>query len=234
MNSNILPVSVLLLAGLLGASIASATGIQNGDFENATDLEHWTAVPLAAPDANNALVEEIDSAGDDQLHLMARNTYTWGGGVWAMDQFLGSIAQSTNPADYDLYAPAGTTALQFDAKIDIQILSGDSATRVWAKVDYNFGETIFDATEALTFSASSDWATYVLDLPGLDVSKLIDLNIYARSGDGLVGPVGESEGQTVDLVAEAWFDNFQFIPEPISAVMLAIGGVGLVLRKRPR
>lgn len=242
MNTRIFLLGATL--SVVGVAIpqASGAGILNGDFESAVDLEHWSEVELAAPDPSYAAVEEVEAAGDDRLRLMAQNTYTWEEvtdpedpnypGVWVLDQFLGSIAQAINPADYHLYALVGTTELQFDAKIAIQAPSGGTQDRVWVEVSYNYDGSVFNAVEGLAFSSTEDWSGYVLELPGMDVSKKINLNVYARSGDGLSGAVGEYDGQTVDLIAEAWFDNFQFIPEPTSAAVLCLGLVLIALRRR--
>jgi hypothetical protein len=203
--------------------------ILNGDFEDPSDLAHWVAVPIG--DLGMVTVEEITGASD-QLHLAASNSYTWSGAEWLLtDGETGSIAMASNPLDYDLYAPSGTTALSFDAKVAIASIAGDDAERILVEVSYNFDGGMFGSTESL-WLAEGDWAQQSMSLPGLDTSKKMNITVYARSGDGLTGEAGIEQGQTADLIAEGWFDNFAFVPEPASMLLLAVGGCAMVLRRR--
>jgi len=230
MRTRALSALVVCLSVATVTSICPAD-ILNGDFTAAVDLDHWAKAELAAPDPGYASVQEVTNSGNDQLYLMAHNTYTWAAGSWLLNEYIGSVAQAMNPADYDLYAPAGTTALAFDAKVAVQAPAGDVATRLWVEVQYNYDGSVFDADEDIAL-AVADWAGYSIDLPGLDPAKQMSLNVYARSGDGLAGVTGQSDGQVVDLIAEGWFDNFQLVPEPASITLLTLGALAIGTRRK--
>jgi len=229
-STRTLPVIVVFLA-MAACPQLSPADILNGDFESAVDLAHWTKVALAAPDPSYAVVDEVTDLGNDELYLMAHNTYTWSGTSWVLNEFIGSIAQASNPADYNLYAPTGTTKLSFDAKVDILSVPGDAAPRLRVEVQYNFSGGVFGATANLALG-DADWANHSINLPGLDLAKKMNLNVYARSGDGIAAPAGQYVGQTTNLIAEGWFDNFRFVPDPVSAAMLVLGGAAIVMRRR--
>jgi hypothetical protein len=220
-----------MLAGILTMAFWGQAGanIVNGDFEAPTDLAHWVAVGIGDP--GDVLAEEI-TGPSDELHMMAANSYTWDGDDWLLsEEEIGSIAIANNPSDYQLFAPAGTDALSFDARVAVASIAGDELERLLVEVAYNFDGAVFGASQSL-WLGEEDWTRHSLSLPGLDTSKQMNISVYARGGDGLTGQDGVEPGATTNVIAEGWFDNFAFVPEPASMLVLAVGGCAMLLRRK--
>ncbi len=224
--------------------IAVATNIPNGDFQNPNDLDYWIGGELG--EAGFAVVEEVDAAGaDDDLHILARNTYTWDGAQWVIDQRIdtgggsyipyNSLAQAGHPyvsgdPNFELLAPAGTTDLAFDVKT--VLVTAETAippdAYLSVQVLYNGGA----ASATWDSSATSNWFAETIALPGIDTGLEISLLVTASSlAEPDNFPAGTTVGETAEVNAEGWFDNFGFIPEPTWLVFLGVCFAGLLLRR---
>ncbi len=217
--------SLVLFAGPVEADIL------NGDFEHVTDLQDWT--PYTAVDSANAgqaVVEEVrETGGNDRLHLRALNSYTYTSGEWLCDQAVDSYAEAIN---LGTAVSSPITKLRFEAEIFIQTLENatEPYANVWLSVDYNDLVDYID----LPFFNSASRQSYDLDLPGFNSGQVFKITVYAESDADTFNFPSGTEGQTTDVIAEAYFDNFQFIPEPFSATLLALGAAVLVGRTRRR
>ncbi len=220
-----------------GAAIAA---IPNGDLEDANELNYWLKVAIVDPsDSNYAVVNETtDPPSNDRLHLLAKNSYTWWGEAngWLRDQIIDSSAEAINPYDpmdpnYRLYAPAGTTTVQFEAKIEIDTAESRAQplANLWVKIRYNDGNAVAETY----FYSTTDWNVYTIDLPGVNLSESVSLLVHAGSRVDLDYVAdGGTVGEKFYPVAEGWFDNFQFIPEPCSLALLVVGSAVFVLGRR--
>jgi hypothetical protein len=217
-------VAVLALGG--GAARAD---IINGDFSdvpNWADGLDWEAVVSPEGQSSLALAEVTDG----RLHVVTSNTYNWdnGSGEWVRweDQDSAAVVTQDVPADDGgFYAPAGTTAIEFDAEITISgNPAGNTGAGVHFVVNYN-GRTndawLLDTTGTVQVEMSG----LVPDEPVMDfnLTSLSMLNVPLNPG---------GEGDSFTITVDAYFDNFHFVPEPMSAGLLLVGAAGLVVRRR--
>ena len=238
------------IAMVLGAEVAAAGNIPNGDFENATDLEFWLGAELAVPGNPGkpdglAVAEEV-SLSTDVLHLKGGSSFTWVAeddpgngdypGYWEEDQMLASYASATYPydpgdPDLELLPPPGMTALRFDAQVSIETIQsgGVIAPSLLVQVAYNDGVEF----EAMYLEVTAAWDTYEIELPSLDTSLSVIIAVTATSyADTDAFPDGSFDGEGAWSIAEGWLDNFTFIPEPAATVLLAAGAAALIRRRR--
>lgn len=195
----------------------AAASIPNGDMEDPAELNYWAPYELALP-GYAAVNETPDPPGDDVLHVMARNTCTWSAsGGWSLDQ-LSSSAMAMNPddvtyPDLEVFAPVGTTGLRFDARSEIQTLEDTNIPASHLDVTVHYNEELTTVSE--TFYLSSGWNGRTIDLSDIDTSWPITLVVTASSGVNFDNfPEGPYDGYVYEVVAEGWFDDFAFIPEP--------------------
>lgn len=212
---------VFLIACLLTAAAPglAAANVPNGDLEDPVELRYWRAMELALP--GYAAVDEVaDPPAGDRLHLMARNTCTWTASEgWSLDQ-LSSSAMAANPyvptdPNYEMLPPVGTAYLRFDAKIDVRTIESgvSSASYLDVGVYYNGGLRMANRT----LYGESGWGVHMIELVEIDVSSPVSLLITASSGVDFDNfPGGQYDGYIFEVIAEGWFDNFRFIPVPIS------------------
>jgi len=201
----------LLLAGVAvwALSICPARGdIQNGDFS--AGLTGWNAF-VTPDDPSLALVEVVNG----QLHVRVANNYVYDSVLgWQLQEPDMSGVAVTQDFIPNGGAPLGTTGLQFDT--NVQILNNPA---------YNTGTTVIIgvncAGQAETWNTSSSTGgpnTITIPLPNLDqvqTQPVLDLYLYAFSGLD-VSP-DPASGASYNIVVDATFDNFKFVPEELAA-----------------
>lgn len=220
-------VVVLALGGIARADIV------NGGFSSG--LSGWQSQVSPLNDESLALVEVVnDQVFGARLHVVTANTYNWdeGKSQWLLQEtdFSAAVATQNVPADAnDFYAPPGTTALEFDA--DIEILgapAGNSGAGVLVGVNYNetrLNEVAGDGL--LRDGAARVW----IDMPGL-VANQPGIDFYIVGTSQLDVTPNPDDEASYTITVNAYFDNFTFVPEPVSASLLLLGGAMLTVRRR--
>ncbi len=188
----------------------------NGDFNDGT-TGGWGIFP--SNDASSDVVNTAES--NNVLKLLAKNTYV-GGNLQEAGLSSVTVTQPDMTNLFVLYAPSGTTDLEFNASVD-----GVGAT--WPRADVFISYTRLDAMPGMVFhtitQGDSAWRLRTLSLDNIDIAQTVSLQIVVESNNA---PDGNGDAQVT-----GYFDDFAFVPEPASAALLAVG-VLAALRRRPR
>ena len=207
-----------------GSTVCPAD-IVNGDFEDG--VNGWWVAPTPSSDTSLAYGQTADVGGNNVLELFAKTTYTWSGSEWLRDQGEDSNVMVSQGFLGALYAPAGTTSLDFYA----------SATAVgssWPSVDVTFNYTKLngdpDSISLPITESGSSWGLRTVLLLDIDVDEPVSIQIRAIADQDLYD---NGDGTGVAEVT-ARFDDFVFIPEPCSLTLLLVGSIGVLLGKRHR
>ena len=197
--------------------------IINGDFEDGTN--GWWVVPTPTGDPSLAYGQTADVGGNNVLELFAKTTYTWSGNEWLRDQSEDSNVMVSQGFLSGLYAPAGTTSLDFYA----------SATAVgssWPSVDVTFNYTKLngdpDSISLPITESGSSWGLRTITFNEIDTDEAVSIQIRAIADQDLYD---NGDGTGVAEVT-ARFDDFVFIPEPCSLTLLLTGSLGALLKKK--
>lgn len=222
----------LLVAALAVWAISSGPAwgsIDNGNFAT-NNLTGWD--PNTTGDPLLALVDVVAY----QLHMHVANNYVYEGSTWQLNPeetlSLASVTQNVAPNGG---APAGTTALRFEA--DVQFSNypvGTTGGSVLVGVNYGGLNEKW-----VTYGSTEETQIITINLPGLvETGPVLDLYLNAFSGlDVQPDPADEP----IYIVVDATFDNFEFIPgesgvvpEPLTifSALLAVGGLGSYIRRR--
>jgi hypothetical protein len=219
-------VAVLALGG--GAARAD---IINGDFSNG--LDGWVkAVVNPAADESLALVKVVGG----RLHVMTSNTYNWDepSQQWLLQEDNNSavVVIQFVPADGGgFWAPPGTTAIEFDAVIGISSNpAGNTGAGVRFEVNYN---DIYASAPTGDGRLGNTDGTVRVEMPGLVPNGQVGIDFNLASLSMLNTTPAHSVGvDSFTITVDAYFDNFRFVPEPMSAGLLLVGAAGLVMRRR--
>jgi hypothetical protein len=139
------------------------------------------------------------------------------------------------PADGGgFHAPAGTTAIEFDAEITV---SGNPAGNTGAGVRFevNYNDDKYVSAPAGDGRLGNTDETVRVEMPGLvpNDEAGIDFNLASLSMLNTT-PAHIVGVDSFTIIVDAYFDNFRFVPEPMSAGLLLVGAAGLVMRRRRR
>jgi hypothetical protein len=219
-------VAVLALGG--GAARAD---IINGDFSNG--LDGWVkAVVNPAADESLALAEVVGG----RLHVRTSNTYNWDepSQQWLLQEDNNSavVVIQFVPADGGgFWAPPGTTAIEFDAVIGISSNpAGNTGAGVRFEVNYN---DIYASAPTGDGRLGNTDGTVRVEMPGLVPNGQVGIDFNLASLSMLNTTPAHSVGvDSFTITVDAYFDNFRFVPEPMSAGLLLVGAAGLVMRRR--
>ncbi len=205
---------ILMACGVIVASLAvpAAGDFLNGDLEDPVELKYWANFGMGL-----AVVEETpDPNGGDALHILASNTCTWSSGSGWVFNGLTSVAIALNPHDdadptLEMFAPARTVSLEFDARLNIQTLDDAPLLPSNLRLTFHYSDSTGPQMLDEVYYADSNWNHYSLDLPDIDTAERVWLDITATSGVNLANfPDGNYDGYVYEVRAEGWFDNFAF------------------------
>ena len=231
---------------VLAVSFAQGATIPNGDFSNDNLAGTWD-------------VKGTAYVTNGQLYASATRLYTWSDNEWTKTPVLAGDAVTTidskNIAGGNLEVPVNANALSFDLSLlithelgydtnndhiaDTWVSSNpknpDGSASLTVLVTYNVEQGNEESAESNPpFSQDiNSMTTYTIDLtdPAFDremdsrISIIIDPKL-ALPDPGLGDPIAQR------MTIEAYMDNFQYVPEPMSMTLLLIGGVAAVLKRR--
>ncbi len=195
-------------------SLPAMAELINGDFEQPLTVG-WSAVP-----GTTGLSERLAGYADNATsvaHLNSTADFTFADGSWV------GVSQQAGLRQFVTVEP-GQTTLAFDA------IYGASGLEVGnAVVQYS---CFTGGAGTVEVTPSLSWGTYELPLLDADDQPLavgtrymLTIMVEAKSPRS-----NGQEGQQVSQVAEGYFDNFRFVPEPCS-LLLILAGLPLLRRK---
>jgi len=207
---------LFLLAGPVSADL------QNGHFTEGVDgLDGWDATPFVLEGQATQQVGDYNPYGTNLPHVLRMDAWNDPGDTW----FEASTSQYiVTPDENGRFVPAGTTALSFYGAGDPSIPTGASWPLISVSVTYvdtggNPQTDFYDITEG-----DSAWRLRTLNLLSpLDPYEIVTVQM-SLSGDSI--PADET------LTAVGYFDDFKFVPEPMTMTALGLGAVLGLLRRR--
>jgi len=212
---------------LLAGASAVRADIINGGFDNGLD---GYGVVIPAVDPSLALVEVVGG----RLHIVSSNTYTWDGTQWQIGEpdNAGIMVAQTVPEEAGFWAPAGTDAIEFDAEVAVTgvpaLPAGNMSAFAWFTINYNGAVNFSD------FLTDVDGTVHV-DMPGLVPDNNADISFVVSVYSLLDAfPEDPQVDDSITVTVDSYFDNFHFVPEPASMLVLAAGALAIVARRRRR
>jgi hypothetical protein len=165
----------------------------------------------------------------EELHLKAVNNYPWVDppGQWQRAESV----MTWMTIDQLGTAPFGKDAFQFDASITITgaPVSSEATAEAYVLVIVFYND--FAASKSKRFYVTENSPNCTFAMPDLIGGSPFNVIISAQSGLDKTNAVpGEDYGITV----EGYLDNFAFIPEPATMVLLVAGGAMLLRPRRRR
>ncbi|MFW6133928.1 MAG: PEP-CTERM sorting domain-containing protein [Planctomycetota bacterium] len=216
-------VGLVLASGLLGAPAAG--DLVNGDFDDPN-----TPPPGWSSGTGGAVVVEddpADSDGDDELCIDATATYTWdaSAGAWDGSGAMDSAVQVAS-------IPSGRDTLLFSAQsISLQAAGALDTVSIGVAVDYKDTNGSDLRVEQTWTPGSPGGTTLVLTDP--DFTQPMTVSVLGQAlGVPSDWDDGTQDGEQQVLHARGYFDDFQFVPEPASLTLVALGGAVLLRRRR--
>ena len=216
-------VAIVAVAGVLALGTSTARAdIINGDFSDGLN-SGWGIV--ANPPGYTEVV-------DGRLHIVSYNTYEWNSDVetWdlqdATESGINVLQSVLQEAGY--WAPEGTDAIEFDVEVTItdNPVGNPGAGTMFA---INYG-----GNAASTGLLTDYNGTVLLPLPGLVPNDPGGCQLSVVSYAGLDVSPDPGLGTSYTITVESYFDNFQFVPEPASVLVLAMGALAMIARRRRR
>ncbi len=204
--------STAITAGVIVLISSAAMGdLVNPDFSGGTaaveaawDITgtNWTIASDYYGNSSDVLKLTSDGAGDE----------------W--DSFW--VSQATEEAG-GYYVPANTDRLWFDAAVEYTTLLPPTAeVHVSYNYTYNNSTHEWEYLEEYISISDSTWQRREILLPNIDPT----------TDEVYVEIMFTSVGTDFENSSTGYFDNFQFVPEPTSILITALGGLAILRRKK--
>jgi hypothetical protein len=210
---------------------AARADIINGGFSQVPDWHDgldWEALilPEGAPDPNVV---------GGRLHVEIANTYNWDSvsGQWVLhesDPSVVVVTQIVPPDGGGFWAPQGTDAIEFDAEISILNNPSDN-TGSGVRFEVNYNGSYASTGEQLLGNTNGKVR---VEMPGLVPDGQVGIDLSLTTLSMLDVSPDPGSGTSYTITVRAYFDNFQFVPEPMSAGLLLVGAIMILLRRRRR
>ncbi|MCD4823510.1 MAG: PEP-CTERM sorting domain-containing protein [Phycisphaerae bacterium] len=168
------------------------------------------------------IIEDGSTISDWSTGYPAVNTISQGGD--ASDYYLqiavaaSGDSNSSNCIEWDEAGNldwSGYTSIEIDLKMSI----ATPTDRV--RLRWQDGTGGWQNYITVTNTAGTDWGTYSFDITGFARSDVDRFLVYVNTNG-------------VDVDYEVSIDDLKLVPEPATMVLLSLGGVGLLVRRRRR
>ncbi len=217
--------------------------IINGDFSTGGgSTANWDVSDseFGAGLASHEIVDYSDNS--DTFHADTEIKYNWNGSEWVLPSTIdvATVTLIQPESGVMLEAPEDTTKLRFKASsvykrdgiAETPTARQISVTLTWEK---KTDSSIEDINEV---SINDDaFKMYEINITDQNVIDNIEdykftitalTNCLRNSGE----PGGQNQGDEMDVEIDAYFDDFEFVPEPAAFALLLGGGLITLLRKR--
>jgi hypothetical protein len=191
-----------------------------GNFEGGS-MDNWVAAWEGSPVLANSTVGATLGSGSLAVKL-------GGGGYWCLQWNAPTVPTSLAgiKLQFDLtQIQAEWTQNNWTKVADKIALNSDAPANGWK--DYNNIAIAKDRTTGLP--SSLDWGPWNPDALKTITLDISDYNVTGATWFQII--IALQQNPTTG-VGNFYFDNVQLVPEPVSVVLLGMGGLALLRRKR--
>ncbi len=202
--------TVVLTTMFIAGGFASGD-IVNGSFDTGTTYG-WMV--LAGANSSYSVVDITES--DNVLKMDTIADYS--GGTPPLSYV--TAAQPDIFSTPFLYAPSGTTAIEFNAKA---VVAGVTWPTIDVQVSYTDLLNTFRTASCVITESDADWRLRTITLSDIDTTKSLSFQVRVIANHQPDGDLATATG---------YFDDFAFVPEPATVTLLSLGGIAILRRRR--
>ena len=220
---------MVVLVLCFGTVTQAANLVVNGDFETGDDTG-WTTLSQGSVVAGG-----VDGTNPYQGNYSLHSHITaWGDVAWSQD-----IAENLPQVSAQVYLTSFTAV----ANMSVRVEGYSGATKKSQSVYYWGGENWdwyngagpaqtggFYATKEYIGNATGAWQQLIAD-PAADTDATFGAGIWTSLNIDHITLTLTSWSDTGNSI-EGYFDNASVVPEPCTMILLGIGSIGVLLRRR--